>query len=410
MNNAQPTPSSAAAPTHGAASPSLELLEARQLRDTLKLLLGKEQAAMADFLIALAEFDRRRGWEPLGHPHLFAFLVADLQISKSAAYYRRSAAELLQRFPLVIDPLREGKLCLSTVGELAKVLTEENEATVLPRFFGLSSRDAQELVAELQPRPVPSTRMVVTRIHDGTVASAVVTASAARAPTTSEDPNVVPLWRFPTSGIAFGGGDEVVPRLPKRDEIVPLTATVRRIHFNVDKQVVRKLKAAREGLSHSIRGATMEQVLEAALDLLLEKQARALGQVKRPRTVVAIPMATPTPTSTPTEIPTAAQIRTPTESPPHRRDGPRAAIPAAVKRAVWERDGDHCTWPLDGGGCCGSTHRLELDHIIPWAEWGPSTVENLRVVCGRHNALAARKAFGERVTGRYFRRRANGAG
>ncbi len=77
-------------------------------------------------------------------------------------------------------------------------------------------------------------------------------------------------------------------------------------------------------------------------------------------------------------------------------------MPAAVRHAVWERDGDRCTWPLDGGGCCGSTHRLELDHIIPWAEWGPSTVENLRVVC-RHNTLAARQAFGEAVIWRYLR-------
>jgi hypothetical protein len=152
MNNAQPTTSSAAASTHGAASLSLELLEARQQRDALKTLLRKEQAAMADFLVALADFDRRRGWELLGHASLFAFLVADLRLSRSAAFYRRSAAELLQRFPEVIEPLRDGKLCLSTVGELAKVLTKENRAIVTPRFFGLSSREAQELVAELQPR------------------------------------------------------------------------------------------------------------------------------------------------------------------------------------------------------------------------------------------------------------------
>ena len=54
--------------------------------------------------------------------------------------------------------------CLSTIAELAKVLTEENRFVVVPRFFGLSAREAQELVAELQPREVPSTRMVVTRV------------------------------------------------------------------------------------------------------------------------------------------------------------------------------------------------------------------------------------------------------
>ena len=163
---AHPTPSSAAASSHAAATSTLELLEARQLRDALKLLLRKEQAAMADFLVALADFDRRRGWEPLGHANLFAFLHVELRLSKSAAFYRKSAAELLQDFPEVIEPLRDGRLCLSTIAELAKVLTEENRAVVAPRFFGLSAREAQELVAELQPREVPSTRMVVTRVLD----------------------------------------------------------------------------------------------------------------------------------------------------------------------------------------------------------------------------------------------------
>jgi hypothetical protein len=88
-------------------------------------------------------------------------------------------------------------------------------------------------------------------------------------------------------------------------------------------------------------------------------------------------------------------------APLHRRAGPREPIPAAVKRAVWARDGGRCTWPLDGGGCCGSTHRLELDHVIPWAKWGPSTAENLRLVCGRHNALAVRRHFGARWAERY---------
>ena len=179
---------------------------------------------------------------------------------------------------------------------------------------------------------------------------------------------------------------------------------------------MKKLEAAREGLSHSIRGATMEQVLEAALDLLLEKQARARGQVKRPRTTLATPRpgaAQGATSARAREAPLSSE-RLPTEPTPadppvtgpvHRRTGPREAIPAAVRRAVWERDGGRCSWPLDGGGCCGSTHRLELDHVIPWARGGESTVANLRLVCARHNQLAARRVFGARCVERYARGR-----
>ena len=251
---------------------------------------------MADFLIALADFDRRRGWETLGHANLFSFVHVELRLSKSAAFYRKSAAELLQDFPEIIEPLREGRLCLSTIAELAKVLTEENRSVVVPRFFGLSAREAQELVAELQPREVPSTRMVVTRVLDrpATPPASITQPqlALASAPQADAHPTEDPLSRVLTSELANGGGGRGVA---KRDEIVPLTAELRRVHFNVGTQVVKKLEAAREGLSHSIRGATMEQVLEAALDLLLEKQAKARGQVKRPRARLALAAAEPRP-------------------------------------------------------------------------------------------------------------------
>jgi hypothetical protein len=184
--------------------------------------------------------------------------------------------------------------------------------------------------------------------------------------------------------VDFGG---VSLPVAKRDEIVPLSADRSRLHVNVSRQFTRKLEAAREGLAHAIPHATMEQVLEAALDLLLEKQARARALVKRPRTKLR-ETAPPAPSITAPE-------------PLHRRTGPREAIPAAVRRAVWERDGGRCSWPLDGGGCCGSTHRLELDHLVPWARGGESTPANLRLVCAAHNRLGARHAFGRRCVERY---------
>ena len=139
------------------------------------------------------------------------------------------------------------------------------------------------------------------------------------------DPNVAPPRRFPTSGIAKGGGVDGGRRLLlKRDDIVPLTANLRRVHFNVDKQVVRKLHDARDGLSHAIPGATMEQVLEAALDLLLERQARARGMVKPPRTALA---AATGPLGSPPARPALSRRRASPPGPPPRSPR-RARTPA----------------------------------------------------------------------------------
>jgi hypothetical protein len=359
---------------------------------------------MADFLIALADFDRRRGWEALGHASLFAFLHVELKLPGSSSFWRMSAARLLQRFPDLAEPMRDGRLCLTTAADLARVLTEENRADVLPRFYGASSRETKELLAELQPREAPATRAVVTSLSPPVLTLAPPQAGPELglpdgAPAA---PAVVPQTQLRADEVAFGGGER--PHTP-RDETEPLTANLRRLHITVSRQLLKKLEAAQAGLGHAISGATMEQVIDAAVDLLLEKQARARALVKRPRAV--LPRATPIPSAgdavgesrqgddgmAPAARPEGRAIR---------RDGHREAIPAAVKRAVWERDQGRCSWPIDGGGVCGSTHRLELDHIVPWAEWGGETEGNLRVVCRAHNRLAARQAFGERVMGTYF--------
>ena len=118
------------------------MTNARELTHRLADLLRREQAAMGDFLIALADFDRQKLWRDLGHTSLFYFLHRELGLSAGAAHYRKTAAELVQRFPEVIEPLRDGRICLTTMVALAKVMTPENRHEVLPRFFHLSKREA----------------------------------------------------------------------------------------------------------------------------------------------------------------------------------------------------------------------------------------------------------------------------
>ena len=73
-----------------------------------------------------------------------------------------------------------------------------------------------------------------------------------------------------------------------------------------------------------------------------------------------------------------------TESSRARRS--RRHIPAAVRRAVWRRDGGTCCYqdPLTGV-TCGSTHLVQIDHIVPVAQGGSDDIANLRLLCAVHN-------------------------
>ena len=135
---------------------------ARELTLRLADLLRREHAALADFLVALADFDRRRLWLRLGYPNLFEYLRRELGLSRGAAHYRKVAARLVQRYPEVVEPLRDGRLCFSSVLELAKVLTDENRAEAIPRFFHCSKQEAKAVAVEILPAAVIPRREVVT--------------------------------------------------------------------------------------------------------------------------------------------------------------------------------------------------------------------------------------------------------
>ena len=84
-----------------------------------------------------------------------------------------------------------------------------------------------------------------------------------------------------------------------------------------------------------------------------------------------------------TEGGTAARPPAPESSRARRA---RRHIPAAVRRAVWRRDGGACCYqdPLTGV-TCGSTHLVQIDHIVPVAQGGSDDIANLRLRCAVHN-------------------------
>ena len=97
---------------------------------------------------------------------------------------------------------------------------------------------------------------------------------------------------------------------------------------------------------------------------------------------------------TKTEPHRAVRARLPAEgtaAPPTAPESARARrarrhIPAAVRRAVWRRDGGACCYqdPLTGV-TCGSTHLVQIDHIVPVAQGGGDDIPNLRLRCAVHN-------------------------
>ncbi len=235
-------------------------MNAREWSLRIAELARREQAALADLLLAVGEFDGQEVYRQLGFSSLFDFLHREVGLSRGSAYYRQVGARMVRRFPEVEGPVRDGRLCITVLSELAKVMTEENRAELLPRFFGLSRQEAKQLVATLRPMELVPRRTVVTEVP-------------LLAPL--EAPVIVqPVGRSRTHP------DRGMPAtMGARTLVEPMTATAVRMHITVSPEVVALLKKAKAGESHVQPNATDDQVLKAALELFIEKQEKRKASV-----------------------------------------------------------------------------------------------------------------------------------
>jgi hypothetical protein len=80
-----------------------------------------------------------------------------------------------------VAPLRDGRLCLTSVVELAKVITPENRGEVVARFFHASKQEAKAVAAELRPAEPAPHREVVTVPRAAPAPRVAVTASGPEA-------------------------------------------------------------------------------------------------------------------------------------------------------------------------------------------------------------------------------------
>lgn len=73
----------------------------------------------------------------------------------------------------------------------------------------------------------------------------------------------------------------------------------------------------------------------------------------------------------------------------------------ANRKLALKRAGGKCEQLLDTGQRCGSSSRVQVDHIIPVTQHGTHHLDNLRVLCKRcHDKKTAQEGGGFRKPGR----------
>jgi len=169
---------------------------------------------------------------------------------------------------------------------------------------------------------------------------------------------------------------------PPARPIVQATAPKRyRVQFAIGEETHEKLRRLQTLLRREIPDGDPAAIFDRALGLLLERVERTkLGARRRPCSVIR-PGTDATDERITTALPAGTSSRRPASE---------------VKQAVWRRDGGQCTFVSKSGRRCPELTFLEYHHIWPYARQGPATVENMCLLCRRHNVHEAEVEFGPR--------------
>ena len=305
------------------------------------VLAAAERSATAALVAALAELDVRRLYLGAGCASLFVYCTRVLHLSESAAYSRIETARAARRFPTILERLADGRMTLSSVRLLARVLTGDNHQRLLDAASFKSKREVEDLVAAACPQPA-----AVTIVRKLPVLVAPPPTNAPPAPIT--EPQTASPMTFDAPPLA------PVPAT-RRPVVQALAPDFYKLQVTLSSEGRQRLRRAQDLLRHVVPNGDVAAIVERALAVLvadLEKKKCAASA--RPRAARA--------------------------AGPHGRH-----IPAAVKRAVWTRDGGQCAFQGTTGRC---TERgfLEYHHVVPFADEGATTVENLQLRCAAHNA------------------------
>ena len=334
----------------------------------LTSLVHHDRASTAILLAHLAEVDIRRLYVPAGYPSMHAFCVESLGFSDDAAFRRIRAARAARQFPALFTAVACGRLNLAVVSLIAPHLTYANVEALIEAGTHKRKVEVEEFLAErLGSSETTSDPVAKIRVIPPTPSAP----PSAPLPLLSAEESERPLRPMATAELQRQTSVEVrndllvLGRVPHSE--VPAAP---RFHFQfvVQKSTHDKLCHAQALLSHSVPTNDLAQVFDRALDALISQlEVRRLGASTR------------------------GLRREDEGSSPDRVS---RYIPAAVRRAVWERDEGRCTFVSITGGRCRSRRFIELDHVVPFARGGKATAENLRLRCSAHNQYEAERVFG----------------
>lgn len=326
---------------------AIEGLSDERLLATVETLTVHTRQSTADLIEALAELDRRELHLAQGYSSLFSYCTSRLHFSEHEAYARIRAARLAQSFPAVISMIAEGRLTLTAVCLLAPFVTVDNHECVLREASYKTRREVEEQIAAL--RPLPAVPSVIYRIPGSRELPNALSADAESR--VGSSPEGTHDTRTDTSV-------DLRRRVSPRCCVTPLSADTYKVQVTISREAYEILRRIQDLMRHVVPSGDPAVIIERGLQALLaDLERRKTAHTERPHRTAPCNSGT-------------------------------RYVPAHVRREVWDRDGAQCAF-VGLAGRCQERGFLEFHHVVPYADGGETSVDNLELRCRSHNVYEA---------------------
>jgi len=305
-----------------------------ELVGRLTELVREERHLTVAVLLHLAEVEARELHLRAACSSIFVYCTRVLGMSEDAAFKRIRAARVLRRYPVVAAAVADGRLHLTAVVRLAPHLREESADELVAEASGKSKADIDILLARRAPRPDVGERL------ERVAAQSLI-----------------------VSDQGTGDGQVVLEPPPRvANKLAPLTPERFALQLTIGEETREKLLRAQALLRHQVPSGDLSEVLDRALDALLDRiERKRFGKATRPRAAKA--------------------------------SRAKRYVPNQERRRAVARDGLRCSFVSADGRRCEETGFLELDHVVPVALGGEAS-DGVRVLCRSHNQLEAERILG----------------
>jgi len=329
----------------------LRTLNDADFHHQFETIVNIELASTLKVLHFINDLDRRKSFLEMGYSSVLDYCVRKLGYSRSGAGRRIQAARCARRYPEVFGMLRTRELSPGTAALIESILTDDNKDEILSRIRGASHREIERVVSEYRPPMALRDRFHFVQ---------------------------VPMPAPKNADAEFFGRQcrRSIPeewRQPVEEKVY--------VQFLADEEFMKLFEEVRD----LIPNGGEQNIADVMRRVLMEYRDRHSPAARHARREAKNGSAS------------LESQRWECDSTPSRH------IPDEVRDMVFVRDEARCTFVAGDGTRCQCRKNLQIDHIKPFAAGGTHHPQNLRLLCGAHNRLAAERTLGKHVMKAFWR-------